>query len=803
MNLLWNKEKPFIINLGLTVLAILIGWLILGWTPDLLMTAHDGAAGSQPLLRELVRSQVLSWQNYIYLFKPVGGNLGHDLAAVLPFMQWARTLGFGAFGIEILQVFLLQTLFAFFILQFIISFKTIYIKGAIAFSVYEKFFIALAMAFAPFLAWRIWYGHELLILGALPFVILNSLWAHIYAQKNHFSITVVLMAIIGLINTVPSSGQQTFIYSAIFGLPFTLLMGIDFIKREKKLGTQSLLFAVGILVIALLLIAPQYVSILVNALGGDSSRGLGTEKITYSYVTGELYDWLSSLTLVHEFFEPERNFFFYHEVNYGFGPLILFLILAFFKKLRNHLKVTLGLFTAILLSFMFTNNYFLSDQLIDLVPILKNFRVPHRSILVLMGAIYTVSFLCFEYLWATNINDSETSGKDATTNRTSNKKTVSAKMNHKPHIVMASISGLTGIIAFFLKIHYYEFIAWSAGLFFLTQYFRGQQLQIHLRLPFLIVLGFSTLMAFQERQIRWIAKEEVTNSWDGLESSLKQMAPNLKNPLYRAKLNFQIPNLHVNSGFGVATAQIEGYMPPPSRFAHLVASLEGSTFDTTRNVFQFTEASPAFTILQALYNVAYIFDLKDGRELQLRQTPNAFAPAWFATQWEPVNDWQSLSTTLKANQNNIKDYLQTKGLYMSSDSFYTDNAFTNLFNETQLQSCRDRILAFGETSENIDKENLLKIKINKSNSVSNKCLLTVATNYSKKLKAQNEKGETLITLPVYGSLLGVIIDADTTELTLYGEPSVPGIIFILPWLGLLLLGGTIALSLVRLQTGML
>jgi hypothetical protein len=779
-----ENEKPNLIIMAIVGLAILTGWLLMGWGPNLLMTAHDGAAGSQPLLRELVRASA-SWQDYIYLFKPMGGNLGHDVASVLPFMQWALVFGFSAFSIEIIQVFLLQFIFTYFVIQFVIALKKIYIENAFEFSVFEKFFLAVIVAFSPFLAWRIWYGHELLILGSLPFIILNSLWAQIYADQNKISISALLLVIIGLINTIPSSGQQTFVYSAIFGLPFTLWMGFDFIKRNKKIGIQSLLLTLGILATSIMIIAPQYFSILTNALNGDSSRGLGTEKITYSYVTGELYDWFSSLTLIHEFFPASRNFFYYHEINYGFGPLILFPLLAFRKKLRKHYKISLGVFCCLLMSFIFTNNYFLSDEFIELIPILKNFRVPHRSILVLMGAIYTFALFSFEFLWADSVVATNETSKTAQKKSNKEKKTnpdvnfIQMLSDQKIQPLFIGVSIAIGITAFLLKIHFIEILVWLVALFFIVKYlFSKHGLQKNLRLPFLILLAFTSLIAFQERQISWVNREESLNSWDRLETSLLQMAPSLKNPLVRAKLGFQIPILHANTGFAVATGQIEGYMPPTSRFSHLISALDGSPFDTTRNLFQFNENSDTFAVMQALYNVAYLFDLKDGSQLQVRQSNSPPGSAWFPSSWTSTQDWYNLANTLKTSKNNLRDYLQNNGLYLATD---LNPAFTT----GDFNSCKARSITVLTDDQNI---NVLNLKITKGGPANN-CIMALSTNYSKKLKATDSSGNTLATLPVYGSLMGVVIAPDTEEIILKGNASIPGFIYLLPWLGMLLLLG--------------
>jgi hypothetical protein len=192
-------------------------------------------------------------------------------------------------------------------------------------------------------------------------------------------------------------------------------------------------------------------------------------------------------------------------------------------------------------------------------------------------------------------------------------------------------------------------------------------------------------------------------------------------------------------------------------------------------VFQFDENSDTFKDLQSLYKVSMTVNLNNNNQLQILTHDSLIGPAWFPQKWILVRDWEELAKNLKSSKENIRDYLQSTGLFLSSDSNET-------YNTNDFQSCKDREIGF---PPNEIRNNVLHFNISKGSS-QNKCILVIATNYSKKLRATDEKNQSLDSLPVYGSLMGVVIKPDSEKIFLRGDASIPNFVYYMPLLGLIL-----------------
>src|SRR6185295_13394957 len=117
--------------------------------------------------------------------------------------------------------------------------------------------------------------------------------------------------------------------------------------------------------------------VLAHAFSTDSLRAMHGMRITYSYLTGQPLDWLTSLLWARDVVRPGQPQILYHEVNNPMGPMLLLLALVPWGRARA-LAVGLGAAAALLFSM---NVHPVSDAMLLLLPPLGSFRVPTRAIL--------------------------------------------------------------------------------------------------------------------------------------------------------------------------------------------------------------------------------------------------------------------------------------------------------------------------------------------------------------------------------------------------------------------------------------
>jgi hypothetical protein len=144
------------------------------------------------------------------------------------------------------------------------------------------------LAFAPFVGWRVGYGHLTLLVGLLPFLsVLALVTASAAASLNRCLIAVAALTVAV---SLPFVGQQIVLYGALLGAPLLAAVLATGGRGPRSLVVPGLAALAG-----LLLAAPGLIPMLRHALSSDALRELGGETVTYSYLTAGPRDWLTSL----------------------------------------------------------------------------------------------------------------------------------------------------------------------------------------------------------------------------------------------------------------------------------------------------------------------------------------------------------------------------------------------------------------------------------------------------------------------------------------------------------------------------
>ena len=356
--------------LALAGCAVLVPltWLGLGWRPDRLVMGYDAVTALLPMAAVLREAggdaRALAWRDEL-----LGGVAVRDTLGPQPWLSVLAAAGFTATGILNGATFAVQALFAFFG-QRLTADLTRVLGGVAAPGWLRVPVTALLTAFAPFVGWRVGYGHLTLLVGLLPFLACLGVLAASLASTRTATLTLVAAGAVA--SGLPFVGQQTLLYGFVFGAP--LLFGL---WRCGGGSPRALRGVALVLLSGLLLAAPLYGPMLAHAFGSDALREVGGVPVTYGYLTARATDWLTSLpwgrlSLVGR---PEIQ---YHESNLPLGPLLPLLALL----PRRGRPLLVGIMGSLLMAMAFASNLWpVSDVFLWVLPPLRSFRVPTRALM--------------------------------------------------------------------------------------------------------------------------------------------------------------------------------------------------------------------------------------------------------------------------------------------------------------------------------------------------------------------------------------------------------------------------------------
>lgn len=245
---------------------------------------------------------------------------------------------------------------------------------------------ALTVSFAPFIGWRIGYGHLNLLWGLLWGA--GIVYLVIASREKKLSPTGITATVLVFVNSLQNINlAQPIVYGGICIVFFALF----FFRKPETYWIRVSAALICCALTAFLFSANQILNIvqLTPTLGR-----YGSEKIIYSYVTQTVPDLLSSLFYSVNTIDTGRTSFQLHETNLAYGvlPFALLTLLCF------HRRSKLLYFNLFIFSFgiVFSSNLGpVSDLILEIIPLLGRFRCPGRFFLFAnyLGFVTTSYFL--------------------------------------------------------------------------------------------------------------------------------------------------------------------------------------------------------------------------------------------------------------------------------------------------------------------------------------------------------------------------------------------------------------------------
>jgi hypothetical protein len=723
--------------------TIAVTWLLLGWGFGRAITQSDGSVLVVPFTRSALDAG-FDWTGHLYRFGVVGGSEMHDFAGSLPIVQLCSALGLSTTSTVNLVTMFLQLGFAFFGIVAIEALVTRWSRAAFRLSAAQRITSVWLCGFAPVLGWRLAIGHENLLLGVLPlYAAIALLWA---ARANTLSITALVFAAFVVFNGVSGLGPQTLIYSAVFGAPLVLVTLLDAPRRDRW-GRRQWIVA-GALAAGVLVAVPRLVGMIHHALGEDASRGLG-ESVAYSYGTQAAVDWLTSIPWTRRLATGAAATL--HERNFPTGPILAFVVLCWPHAISR--RTLWGLAAGAVLAISFADDLApLSTALIHVVPPLHAFRVPARAILPI---VIFLPCLALATCWCMSLP-----GKPPARD---------ASRAHWFAVVLGALVILTSRSVPPLA---REALAWLGCLGFVAAArWRPATVQRRTLVAAVTVIAALGVGAFDERFPHNAVFDPVEHGPRRLRDAVLAQAPEIAMPLDRVQIVDPSPPYDMSTAFAARLPSLDGVWYPPKRFLTLLGALTGTAIPATACVFSLTR-SPAFPILQQLYNVRYIVSVADG---SIRAQPAPPGAAWFPARVVTIDQPSEMAAALR--EVNLHRALTATAWMLRAEA---DRAppFSG--------PCAARVLQV--TTDELGQAATILVDAPRA------CPLIVSTNYVTTLRATALIGGAIRdadVFPIDIALTGIAVPAGASMITLAPEAELPGWSRVASLLGIVLLGTAI------------
>ena len=764
------ETQDLLTYLAGVVVSVLTWLLILGWAPHLMIPGHDGTGLDLPYMGELARVNG-EWTKLLYRGSWLGGMKMLEVTGLSWCLPFLTRLGFAPYAVLNGFVFFIQSIYAYLGIKGVSSLLTLWRAQPIILPWRLRLPLVWLFAFAPVIGWRLCYGHSTVAMASQFFIsILTSLLA---AMAGTSTVFLALISTWVAYTCFQSSMQQPILYAVVFGAPILLgLFWSEFQKEfvaasNEKLPLQFLLRRwLAILgktfiptVTGLLLALDTFSLVLLQSSSGDSARSVQSGSVTYSYLTGEMGDWLGSLLWTLDTFQSDRAEMMRHEVNYPLGPLLLVFILLF--PWQKYWKVAVGLGVSLFLTIAFSNHVgWIADGLIGLIPPLNYFRVPTRSALVIAMTlpIYATASL----LNACDLRRLQLGFREVLFCLGALAMLVSLPPVGREVLLWAGVLAVVGSYLFF------EYRQYSQN---------KQNGQKWMVAPWclILMLGVGSVLAFGERRLPFFDAEKTLAESAKIHDHLVAQVPELSSPLTRAYLNFVLPVFGNNTGMVLGISSISGYGFPLRRFLQVVAALEGVPYEPTTVNLNIPLDQPKFQILRQLYNVKYDLSVLPSQEIGVTAETNTMGPAWFVDTLEPVETFEGLVGKLQ-NSSQVK----TTGFLIRDESAIP----SGLLQWPHQPSCRDaQVVNVATDSAGQSLNFQLKTEAD--------CPLIISTNYVSRWSAfllENGIKKSLSVFPIDGALTGVLVPRGTSRLTLEYETKAPSWAQVGKCLGFILLG---------------
>ena len=716
-------------------------WLLLGWRPNRLVSGYDAVDALLPVVQALVdaRGDVSS---LAYRADLLGGTPVRDTLGPEPWLAGLAAAGFSATWVMNLTTFAVQAALAFFGQRAWRELTTLF-GGSPWIAAVRVPLAVVFVAFAPYVGWRVGYGHLTLLVGLLPFV---AGFALLLASSSRTAgPTLTLVSVLTMASSLPFVGQQIVLYGVVFGLPLAAGAWLALGGRRGDLVLPLL-----VVTASLMLAAPGFVPMVAHAFGADALRQVGRTSVTYSFLTAGPIDWLSSLPW-GRFLPPGRPEIQHHESNLPLGPLVLLLALV----PRRGRPVLLGLAASVLLAVAFASNVRpISDLLLLVLPPLRSFRVPTRALLPALSVLPILALAAVAAMRPVAV---------------------------RPRFGEV-LAGLTGAVVLWVSPPVLrEIVGWGQAVVLV----RPLGSATPPTLALLLALGAGSLGAFRERLLPFPDAEGLlaeTRSWG---AAARKAEPALASPLTRVLAATDGAPFGANRTLAGGLFGLDGYGFPQRRFVALVRALREEPYAPNALLLRFHERYPASRVLFQLYNVAWrVEDGEAGQSPRVRERGATAGPAWFPAALAIDADWSSLARSLldwgDATHERARAELRMLDVDVRAAGFKP-----SLAPECAAATVRS-LRAEG---------NALRVEVTTQAA----CPLVLAMNYGGVLEAWGGQGGARVAMPIfpaYGALLGVTVPAGTTEVTIAPRPWPP------PWTLLIAAAGFLVAGLaLRVRSG--
>lgn len=726
---------------GLLVPAV---WLLLGWRPDRLVSGYDAVHALFPMVQALVDARGDA-SALAYRLDLLGGTAVRDTLGPQPLVVLLAAAGLTATSVLNLTTFAVQALLGFFGQRAMRDLTVVF--GGSPWTVRLRLPLAVVfVGFAPYVGWRVGYGHLSLLVGLLPFV---AGFALLLASSNRTAgATLTLTSLLTIAASLPFVGQQLVLYGMVFGLP--LAAGAWWATGGRP---SDLKLPLLVLSSSLMLAAPGFAPMVDHAFGDDALRQVGRTAVTYSYLTARPMDWLSSLPW-GRFMAPGRPEIQDHESNLPIGPLLLLLALVATRG-RPVLK---GFLASVALAVAFASNVRpFSDVLLAALPPLRSFRAPTRA---LMPALAVLPAIAMAALAAVRPLRSRVR-------------------------VGEMLAGLAGAVASFLAPPVVrEVFAWGAAVALVQP--TSWRWATPPTLALLLALGGGSLGAFRERLLPFPDAERLLAETRAWGAAAREEEPTLATPLTRVLAETDRAPFGANRTFAAGLSGLDGYGFPQRRFVALVRALRGEPYAPNALLLRFHEPFPASRVLFQLYNVAWtIEDQARGGSPRVHDHGGTAGPAWFPASIVKHAGWPELARALLDWGESTHERARAELRVLAEDAPAAGVA---------LPLPRDCSTAEARSLRAEGAALRLVVRTRAA------CPLVLAMNYGELLEAWGNGRTRLATFPAYGALLGVMVPAGTTDVLISPRPWPPRWTLLVAGAGAVLAAGALR-SGSRLRTG--
>ena len=707
------------------IAVVLVIWVLaFHWRLRLSMAGED--ALSQSLLLSKMLSDVHGrWADAVYYLNVLGGVKTNDVMGTPPLFQFCAWVGIDPVTTLNLAFVFAQIAYAFLGIRAAYDLAQSWRDDEIS----NRWLIRLGMiplfAFAPALGTRLIHGHFFLAYGSLVLVAVMALI--LATRQKTVTRTLIVVCILVIVHAFSTSAHQTVLYGAIFGMPILVVLVRPF------RGNHGATIVILVLSAAMALSAPKFVGMLDNAMGNDAARQLSGPSIIYSGKASTAFDWLSSVPWGKDIIPSGRPIGDFHEVNFGFGPLLLLLFLLPWRRAKG-LVIALILSAGLAIAFSM-NIPGVAASLARLIPAINSFRAPQRAILSFALALPVVTSAAILFYL-----DNERTGWRL----------------RKTMMFTAAVLALTlAILSTGPVVR--ESILWGGTLVFLLLNARIRREGVAARLVIFGLLA-GTLLAFQERLLAFADGKAILSASKSVGEYLLHEHPRLASSLERTAFGFANSDIAANSPALMDVSTLSGYWFPPRRFLLLATASLDVSYVPTMNYFYFLPPSKAFPVIHQLYNVTGFSEFINGIPVIDDAGPTAGA-AWFSADVFRVRGTEDIVRALRM-YTDLREPMHRRIWIVENDEAVQKAGVPAAVSPECAQS---QVIAVNASA-------YLPAHARVRSSAA--CPLTFAMNYTSTLRARilNAPGRMLTLFPAYGALTGTIVPSGEWDIEIRAVP---------------------------------